>query len=519
MPETHSNVLLLMSDQHSYRHIGRRDRENGGEPVSTPAFDELAESSVAFDNAYCPTPLCTPSRLSMLTGREPQNAGAWGNWSVLNPSHETLPGTFSDAGYRTCLQGKMHLGGNQQFVGFDHRPYGDLTGQTGHQFEPPNKPLRHGYEPDFKSLITDVGETSLPESLLQEQNVKQESIAYLREHQYTNPDQPWLLCASFSRPHWPRKAPKRHFERYWPDDVPEPPVGEESDAANHPVNVCHAKKSGSVDVTVEETMRARAAYLACVDYLDEIIGDFISTLERDGLLEDTIVVYLSDHGDLCGEHGLWDKETYHEASTRVPCYIQLPEHRDGSLDPSRIQTPISLIDLFPTLCGLTNIPVPEGVDGVDLSDAILMDDEPDRGPVFTDCFIADQTDGTEYRMVRDGKYKYIQFRDAPELLFDLEEDPNEIHNLAPEAAAEDRQALERLRAVVAQTMDFEAAAEKRKEDQKLKEEYKLEIPNGGPNQYYFPDGRVVDADTPIYEPVELSDSPHEQFDEHVGPTE
>jgi choline-sulfatase len=107
-----------------------------------------------------------------LTGRNAPEAGAWGNGSVLRPDLSTLPGTLSREGYETCLQGKMHLGGDLQYAGFDHRPYGDLTGQAGHQFEPP-----HSGAFEFESLITDVGVTDVPEGLRQERNVVDESVS------------------------------------------------------------------------------------------------------------------------------------------------------------------------------------------------------------------------------------------------------------------------------------------------------------------------------------------------------
>ncbi len=130
------NILLLLSDEHSFRFMGHVSEDEGGEPIQTPNLDRLATQATVFSDAYCQMPLCTPSRISMLTGREVRNCGAWKNGSVLRPELPTLPGVLRDAGYTTCLVGKMHLGGTQQFVGFEHRPYGDLTGKTGHQWEP-----------------------------------------------------------------------------------------------------------------------------------------------------------------------------------------------------------------------------------------------------------------------------------------------------------------------------------------------------------------------------------------------
>jgi choline-sulfatase len=513
MSDSKSNILFIISDQHSYRYLGNRPEQQGGEDVDTPTLDRLEDGSTSFDSTYCATPLCTPSRLSLLTGKRAPNADAWGNSSLLQPDLETFPETLSNAGYETCLTGKMHLGGNRQFAGFDQRPYGDLTGNTGHQMEPPTRPLGE-QGPDWEALVTDVGTTKIPESLLQERNVIAESMSFLREHEYANPEQPWALCASFSRPHWPRTAPERFFDKHWPDGVSEPPIETGADTDDHPLIT--AQQEQIEGITHEDTMRARAAYIACVEYLDELLEDFLATLRRNGFLEDTIVVYTSDHGEMAGEHGVWDKYTYHESSARVPLFVQTPEHRNGNREPSRFETPVSLIDLYPTLCNLVDVSPPKDLDGADLSSSIVKEEEPDRGPVMTDCFATPGAPETDYRMVRDGEYKYIRFRDAPELLFNVEADPLETENLAEGARGDDAEALESLRNVVRESLDFEETLERKEEAEELKQEYRLGAYGGAPNLYHFPDGRVVDADTPLYHPDVVAEEPDVIFDDFKG---
>ncbi|WP_096388983.1 sulfatase family protein [Halopenitus persicus] len=517
------NILFLMSDQHSFRHLSHQTESEGGtpEPVRTPTLDDLAGSAARFGNAYCPAPICGPSRQAILTGREEARSGGWSNSAVL-PDLPTLPGTLSDAGYNTALIGKMHLGGDRQFVGFDHRPYGDLTGFMGHQGEPPNP--HKGNPTDWKSLITDVGVTNTPESLLQEHNAAQETVAFIREQQHRNPDQPWFLCTSLSRPHWPRTVPRRHFERYWPDDVPEPKVVEDSATYDHPATRALAEFTKSREVSEEERQRARAAYFACVDYVDEILGDLFSRLEREGLLDDTIVVYTSDHGELAGEHGLWEKMTWHEASAKVPLLIQLPDHRSGDREATYVDTPVSLVDLYPTLCGLAGVDTPDDLDGRDLASSLRTGTEPTSRPVFVDGFFLErlpgETDDYQYRCVRRGKYKYVRFKDAPELLFDLEADPLERHDLAADAAArdaEDDDALADLRALTNETIDFEEIDEIRERDRELTEDHTFGPSKGDPNQYHFPDGRVIDADSAIYNPHVVCEHPEVVYDDYEGP--
>jgi len=509
------NVLFLLSDEHSVRCFSHPDSKEG-EPVRTPAFDRLATAATTFENAYCHVPLCTPSRISMLTGREAQHTGAWTNDSFIEPQFPTLPEQFSDAGYETCLVGKMHLAGDRQFVGFDHRSYGDLTGGNTHQVDGPNLDAGLGHGSTY-----DVGQTMIPESLLQERNVAEETVAFLREHTAARPEQPWFMCASFSRPHFPLTAPKRHLQKYWPDDVPLPKIRrEETSTADHPQTVAMLDHYEFDDMDETDLRKARAAYFAAVDYLDEVVGDLFRRLEHAGLLENTIVVYTSDHGELAGEHGLWWKHTWQEASSRVPLFVQLPAHRSGELDPTRLSTPVSLLDLFPTFCGLAGVDPPTDLDGVDLSEAIRMGSEPERGPVFCDHLRPDQWD---FRVVRDGRYKYVQFPDAPELLFDLEADPFETKNLAPTAEGEDANALDRLRALVDRTFDFEAARERREQNIERKErEHSLSVPerplgeryhDGGGNLYHLPDGRIVAADSALYDPEVVTGDPSSMFDD------
>lgn len=511
MSSERPNFLLLLSDQHSFRYLGHRESENGGEPVRTPTFDELAASGVSFERTYCAMPLCTPSRLCLLTGRNVRNAGAWGNWSVLRPDLDTLPMTLSNAGYETCHLGKMHIGGNRQYAGFDHRPYGDLTGGAGHQFEPPGTEL---YEWDPRSFVTDVGVTDIPESLLQEHNIARETLAFLREHRHRNPDQPWFLCASFSRPHWPRTAPRRFVERYWPEGVTPPPVGHEGDSATHPLSEFARERFDLEGLTDEEIMKARAAYFACVEFLDEIIGDLIASLNRDGFLDNTVVIYTSDHGENAGEHGLWDKRVWTDASTRVPLFIETPEHRSGDVETATVSIPVSLIDLYPTICDVADVDPPADLDGTNLSKAVYSGADPDRGPVFIDHLDAVADDRFRYRAVVDGAYKYVGFTGAPDLLFDLDADPLERINLAPDGEGRDADALERLEAVARESMDFEAAVQARRQDESLHEDYPLRVPKGTGNAYQLGDGRIVDADTPLYHPHVLVEHPAVVFDDY-----
>ena len=511
------NVLFLLSDEHSFRHMSFRDVSDGGEPVHTPNLDALAENGVFFDKTYCQMPLCTPSRMCLLTGRDVRGCGAWNNESVMREQTRTFANDFADNGYETCLMGKMHFGGKRQFNGFNARPYGDLTGKTGHQTEP-LKP-EGGSISGMRERTSCAGVTMIPESVMQEEILCRESLAFLRELRHSSEEKPWLLCASFSRPHFPLNAPRRHFERYWPDGITPPKVGYTGDTIDHPMTRGMMKGFRTEEIGEEEGMRARAAYFANVDYLDEIIGDFLALLDRDGFLDDTIIVYTTDHGELAGEHGVWWKHSWHEAATRIPFIIQTPEQRRGEAAPVRIETPVSLGDLYPTLCALGGLPGPTDLYGQNLAPAVMDGVEPQSRPVYCDNLIPRWGEGTEFRMIREGKYKYVAFRNAPELLFDVEADPLEQSNLAnsPNDEIEDR--LRYFRSLIQETIDFDGAEDERKRDSQMRADMALQIPSGTGNAFLMPDGRLLNGDDMLYSPTILSPKPADEFDDWPYPVQ
>ncbi len=503
------NVLFLLSDEHSYRFMGHVPLARGGEPVHTPTFDRLARQGTVFTDAYCQMPLCTPSRLCILSGLEVRRAGAWTNESVLRPELATLPGAFSDEGYATCLVGKMHLGGRLQFCGFQHRPYGDLTGKCGHQWEPLSKGRRQG----MRERTLDAGSTEIPESLIQDEIVAHETVAFLREQQHRAPDRPWFVCASFSRPHFPLTAPRRHFDRYWPNGVTRPPVPAAGDAFGHPMSVGMRKGFRADEIGDAEMMKARAAYFACVSYLDEVIGDLLLRLDATGLLDNTLIVYTTDHGELAGEHGVWWKNGWYEGCTRVPLLLSTPEQRRGECAPFRIPTPVGLYDLFPTLCALAGVACPEGLDGADLSPSVRHGCEPEDRPVFCDALTPRWGEGTEFRGIRRQRFKYVRFRNCPPLFFDLGDDPGEQHNLLErEMSAEQSTAAEELARTAEESMDFDAAEHERTvRDGSLRKAYAQNLPRSTMNLYLMPSGKLVNADDPLYNPTVVGASPEEAF--------
>jgi choline-sulfatase len=261
------------------------------------------------------------------------------------------------------------------------------------------------------------------------------------------------------------------------------------------------------EISTAEMMKARAAYFACVSYLDEVLGDLLIRLEAAGALDNTIIIYTSDHGEMAGEHGVWWKQGWYEACTRIPLIFSLPQHRQGTL-PSRVrQTPVALLDLFPTVCSLAGVEYPDDLDGVDLSAAIAADTSPPDRPVVCDNLMPRWGRGTEFRMVRQGSFKYVRFRDAPALMFDLANDPMEQVDLCRNTPKPVHASRDRLRRFAEESMDFDEAQRERLErDAELARHYALSVPESTGNLYLMPSGSLLNAEDMLYHPTVICEN-------------
>ncbi|MDE0552714.1 MAG: sulfatase-like hydrolase/transferase, partial [Candidatus Poribacteria bacterium] len=420
----------------------------------------------------------------MLTGKYAHRCSAWNNGSVLFPEHLTMPAHFAQHGYSTALVGKMHFGGKEQLNGFQSRPYGDLRGYAGHQTDPL---ISSG----TRQRTRLAGITEIPTSLLQERVINTETLEYLRSQPS---EQPWFLLASYSRPHFPLTAPKRLFDKYFPDnvDMPNIPPGHLEETHRYAKGL--RDNFNTEDIPLEEARRARAAYYACCEFLDETVGDLLALLERDGFLDNTIIVYTTDHGEMAGEHGQWWKSSYYEAAARVPLIVS--DRSSAQLHEARVTAPVELNDLFPTLCARAGIPIPEGLDGDDLTNLMSGNSEDWRDTAITEYW-SNQTTGP-MRMLRTPRYKYVAFPEDESILFDLETDPDEFENLAGQAAH--RELAASLHAQLMEGFSWEAVDEQKAADQVRSRDFKEPWGRGTPNQYTLPDGRVVDAEICLYSP-------------------
>ncbi len=409
------NILLIMSDEHAPQALGCY----GADYVRSPAIDRLAREGVTFDNAYCNFALCVPSRNSFLAGLLPHKVQAYDNGSPLGSNIPTWAHMLRRAGYRCIMDGKMHMIGPDQWHGF-HEHWGEGPHRVNG--------FRWGEETGDGTGYRSWSEVHvIPDEEFQSGDMKRRDAAVeFIENQ--DRAQPFCLCVGYCYPHYPMRVSESAFRLYDEVDIP-PPVPREQ---VHPRNVHWSDTIWGFDkVTPEESRRSRQAYLTMVTMMDGWVGDLLAALERSGRMEETIVIYTSDHGDMWGEHDLWGKNLFYEESSRVPMVIRAP--RFGAEQGRRIATPVSLVDLYPTLremAGIGNWEVP--LDGRSLWSTCRGAELPEA-PVFCDYYSSD-TQGPE-RMIRLGRWKLNYYHNQPQMeLFDLENDPREMRNLADDPA-------------------------------------------------------------------------------------
>jgi len=431
---TRPNLLFLFSDQHARRVAGCY-----GDPAApTPRLDRLASEGVTFDNAYCPSPLCVPSRMSMLTGRHPFEQECWTNDDYLRSDAATWLHAVGAAGYRPVLAGRLHSMGPDQLHGYAERMVGDHSPNWGgvprHDLgvlEKANDPWRESLE-----------RSGIGQSAYQVKDVETARAAcdYLRSFARARREgsvEAFCLTAGFLLPHPPYVAWREDYERF-AGIVPPPAFGVPPDPP-HAWEQWWRENRGIRDIDLAVISRARTAYYGLVYRLDVLIGEVLDCLAHEGLADETLVVYTTDHGDQLGERGLWWKHTLYEDSVRVPLVMRWPSHLPEGERRSHV---VDLLDVAATMTAALGGPsLPHG-HGRDL--ATIAADA--RAPWTDEVFCEHCTDtvpawtggrSTQQRMVRRGAWKLIYSHGYPVQLFDLANDPHERRDLAssPEHAA------------------------------------------------------------------------------------
>lgn len=442
-PPKRPHILLLMTDEHRADHTPME-----GHPyVRMPRLEEIAEHGVYFRNAYTPSPICVPGRQAILAGQYSRHCGCRHFGEDLAPDVITYPGWFANHGYYTCAAGKMHLQGPDQMKGWNRRIGFDQTspslGLPG--FEKPDTSGMHQptpgtgkwpWEMEVKNARYGEGYWNRHDRYAVE-GAEMFLDQYFAAPDYDRPDQrPLMLQVSLLMPHFPFICREEWFNYYL--NRVEPFL--EGPADDHPCQLQQDLKVGE-DVSEREVQRATAAYCGMISEADALLGRIIDKLKQLGVYEDFIIVFHTDHGEMLGEHGAWQKFVFYEGAVRSPLMVSCPGKK---WEKRTVQQNVNLVDIFPTLCDLAGIPRPEELDGSSLAPLVTGDarEDPDA-ETFSELYAyATPTAGKRHGwgrgrqlMIKRGQMKFCTYEmaDWPDQLFDLGSDPGERRNLATES--------------------------------------------------------------------------------------
>ena len=354
MADARPNILLIMTDQQRPDTLGCY----GNDIAITPNLDRLGREGVIFDNMYVQNPLCVPSRYSMLTGRYPHCTRVRTNWHAVRPGERSFAHQIGPAGYATALVGKMHLTPWHDNFGFDGRIIAEAKIDPNcdddyQRFLRANGRSRaEMYDKQSAAYIDQA--TAVISNIPQEQHIDtfvgRATCEYLRN---VDKSRPFCLVSSFLSPHNPYDPPKPYDELFInkklpPRNMTKGEVDRKPREAYDYINKMLGWPYRTDELSEEQIQLTKAYYYSLCTLIDDWVGRIIQTLKDEGLYENTIIVFTSDHGDLMGDHGLVYKQCFYEQSVRVPFIVHAP----GYFAPRRCADLVEMIDLCATFCDL-----------------------------------------------------------------------------------------------------------------------------------------------------------------------
>lgn len=411
------NFLVLMSDQHSPHVLGC----DGDKVVRTPNLDALAADGALFENAYCQSPVCVPSRMSFLTGQQPFEIKVWTNGDTLASDVSTFAHSLGAAGYETTLIGRMHFNGVDQWHGFEKRLVGSLSPIYPHISYPLPPRLLVGARGSSRESVRLAGPGKTAYQVY-DAEVTKTTADFLRQKAKES-DRPFCIVSGFVLPHCPYICSKEDWD-YYLRRVTLPRIPQQFFENLHPAIKTWRKNRQTEYLTEEEILRARAGYYGLVTQFDRQVGLMMDALKATGLDKNTVVIYTTDHGEMAGEHGMWWKSNFYEAAVSVPLIISSPERfKPGR----RVKEVVSLTDLGPTMVDLAGSDKMPEASGASLAPLLRAERVDWANEAFSEY--APSAGVPAMRMVRSGKWKLVHYEGLRPQLFDLENDPDEFEDL------------------------------------------------------------------------------------------
>lgn len=439
------NLLLVMADQFRGDCLGA----DGNRAIHTPTLDRLAAEGARFRCAYSSTPTCTPARSALLTGLAPWNHGMLKMVPMAGRYPVEKPRALRAAGYYTMVVGKNHYHPQRNGHGY-HQALLDESGRIeSPDFRSDYRSWFWSQAPNLDPDATGLGWNdhrarpyALPERLHPTWWTAQTAIHFVET--YSRPE-PFFLKVSFARPHSPYDPPERFWKRYAEANLPGAAVGAWARK--------YAARSGPEDdiwhgdVGAGQVRASRQGYYGSISFVDEQIGRVLEALEKRHLLEETLVLFLSDHGDMTGDHHLWRKSYAYEPSARIPMLVRWPRGLVSGQRGQVLRQTVELRDILPTLLDAAGVPAHPELDGRSLLP--LLDGKTEGWRPYLDlehgvCYSREN----HWNALTDGREKYIYHAyDGQEQFFDLADDPHELSDLASHPASAERVSVWRSRMI------------------------------------------------------------------------
>ena len=423
--EDRPHVLLITTDHWFGSLLGI----NGHPCVQTPTLDQLSRNGVRFPRAYAETPVCIPARRTLMTGCPPRTHGDRVFTDLPMPNLPTMAQTFRDQGYQAYAVGKLHVHPQRARIGFDDV----LLAEEGR--------AQWGVEDDYEAYLRGQGfggeqflhgmgnneYVNRPWHLAEEHHVTNWTTREMaRMIKRRDPSRPGFWYLSYCHPHPPLVPLRDYLEMYRERPLDTPSMGGWADDPEKLAFALRGRREDGERLSDHQTRTARRAFYALCTHIDHQIRVIIGTLREEGLLDNTIILFSSDHGDMLGKHGLWGKRLFYEESAQIPMILCATAAQQAQIGTDKIDPRlVGWQDVMPTLLSMAGLQVPDTVEG------ISMVGEPSRSHLYGEI----GEGATATRMIHDGRHKLIYYPVGNRRqLFDLEQDPQELTDLSDDPA-------------------------------------------------------------------------------------